>query len=59
MKIMFEDLTCEAQKRLLAEVGVKSPTEMGWDIIPVAVVDFDKDAHGQYENDFICDPYDY
>jgi len=39
MKIMFEDLIYKAQRRLLAEAGVKSPNEMSWDIRPVAIVD--------------------
>ncbi|MHC4159440.1 MAG: hypothetical protein ACYSSO_10225 [Planctomycetota bacterium] len=59
MRIMFEDLTFEAQKRLLAEVGIESPSEIGWDILPVAVVDFNKDAHDRHENHFVGDPYDY
>ena len=40
MRIMFEDLTYEAQVRLLDEVGISSPVEMRWHILPVVVVDF-------------------
>jgi hypothetical protein len=39
MKIMFEDLTYEAQVRLLDEAGISSPVEMKWHILPIAVVD--------------------
>jgi len=42
MKIMFEDLTYEAQVRLLDEAGISSPVEMRWHILPIAVVDFKK-----------------
>jgi hypothetical protein len=39
MRIMFEDLTYEAQVRLLDEAGISSPVEMRWHILPVAFVD--------------------
>ena len=39
MKIMFDDLTYEAQVRLLDEAGVSSPVEMRWHVLPIAVVD--------------------
>jgi hypothetical protein len=42
MKIMFEDLTFEAQMRLLAEAGVELPREMGWHVAPVAIAEFEK-----------------
>ena len=42
MKIMFEDLTYEARVRLLDEVGISSPVEMSWHILPIAVVEFKK-----------------
>lgn len=35
MKIMFDDLTYEAQVMLLSEAGVSSPKEMKWAIFPV------------------------
>lgn len=61
MRIMFDDLTYEAQMRLLAEAGVESPNEMGWHIMPVVVVDFDKEGHTRHEDDIVddlpdCDP---
>ena len=39
MKIMFEDLTYEAQVRLMDEAGISTPVEMRWHILPIAVVD--------------------
>jgi len=57
MKIMFDDLTKEAQIRLLEEVGVDDPEDMGWDIKPVAVVKFEEDeedddeGHWDYDDD--------
>jgi hypothetical protein len=39
MKIMFEDLTYEAQMRLLDEAGISSPVQMRWHVPPIAVVD--------------------
>jgi hypothetical protein len=51
---MFDDLTYEAQMRLLAEAGVESPREMGWDIRPVATVDIEK--QDQHLEDNFLDP---
>jgi hypothetical protein len=59
MKIMFEDLTYEAQTRLLAEAGVESPKDMGWDVTPVAVVDFDDDSYDRRAADLADDLYGY
>jgi hypothetical protein len=42
MEIMFDDLTEDAQRRLLKEANVNSPEEMDWDTIPVAEVKFDQ-----------------
>jgi len=50
MKVMFEDLTYEAQMRLLAEAGVESASEMGWNIRPVAVIDLEKEGHHLQKN---------
>ncbi len=58
MKIMFEDLTYEAQVRLLSEVGVSSPKEMKWDIFPVAVVEFEKKDRALREENSGDDIYD-
>jgi hypothetical protein len=56
MEIMFNDLTCEAQKRLLKEAGITSPKERNWDTIPVAVVEF-KEEGSEPEEDFLEDVF--
>jgi len=58
---MFDDLTYEARMRLLDEAGVESPNERGWNIMPVAVVDFDKEGRNRREDNCVddlpdCDP---
>ena len=58
MKIMFNDLTSEAQKQLLSEAGVSLPEAMNWDTIPVAVVEFEKEDHDS-EEDFSDDTYGF
>lgn len=45
MEIMFDDLTYEAQARLLEAAGVVSPEEMNWDEVPVAIVEFEDEEH--------------
>jgi len=55
MKIMFEDLTYEAQMRLLDKAGVELPNEMGWNIMSVAVVDFDKEGRNRHEDNLVDD----
>ena len=59
MEIMFDDLTPEAQERLLREAGVSKPEDMHWDTSPVAVVDLKEDNHELDEDDFTEDIYDY
>ena len=58
MEIMFDDLTEDAQKRLLDEAGVSSPEDMYWDEVPVAVVEF-RENHELNEDDLAEDIYDY
>ena len=58
MEIMFDDLTPEAQERLLYEAGVSKPEDMHWDDVPVAVVEFREDDHEFKEVDFAGDVYD-
>jgi len=58
VKIMFEDLTYEAQVRLLNEADVSSPKEMKWHIFPVAVVEFEEKGHTLSEEDFADNIYD-
>lgn len=57
MRIMFEDLNEYAQKRLLAEAGIKSPEERNWDVesIAIAYVEEDDDTN----NDSIDNLFDY
>jgi hypothetical protein len=52
MKIMFEDLTYEAQVKLLDEVGISSPAEMKWHTEPVAVVNFPRKLPVVGEDEF-------
>ncbi len=49
MEIMFDDLTDDAQRRLLKEANVSSPEEMDWDTIPVAEVKFDQEEREEEE----------
>jgi hypothetical protein len=58
MKTMFEDLTFEAQTRLLAEAGVESPREMGWHVAPVAIAEFEKKKPRSGEERFADDRAD-
>jgi len=37
-EIMFSDLTPEAQKKLLRAFHVRSPEDMNWDVVPIAVI---------------------
>jgi hypothetical protein len=59
MEIMFDDLTDDAQRRLLKEANVSSPEEMDWDTIPVAEVRFDQgdpeDEEEEYEDNAVLD----
>lgn len=50
MRIMFDDLNEEAQKRLLDEAGIESPEEAGWDVEPIAIIDFDGDDDTEYDS---------
>jgi len=52
---MFDDLKFEAQMQLLNEAGVESPSEKGWHVMPVAVVNFEQEVRnrrkGNVDND--------
>lgn len=39
MEIYFNDLTKDAQTRLLKEAGVKGPEEMNWNVFPVTITE--------------------
>ena len=59
MEIMFDDLTPEAQERLLNEAGVSSPEDMHWDTLPVAVIEFEDDeCDDEIVEDIYGDDYD-
>ena len=49
MKIMYEDLKFEAQMQLPDEADVGSPYERNLHIIPVAVVNFEKEVCNRHE----------
>ena len=59
MEIMFDDLTLQAQERLLEEAGVSKPEDMHWDEVAVAIVEFSKEDYEIEEDDFAEDIYDY
>lgn len=59
MRIMFEDLTYEAQVRLMDEVGISSPAEMGWYTVPIAVVDLPRKLPVVEDDDFAGDLYEH
>ena len=59
MEIMFDDLTPEAQKRLLEEAGFSKPEDMHWDEVPVAIFEFREDANELDGDDLVEDIYDY
>ncbi|MHC4133334.1 MAG: hypothetical protein ACYSR3_15330 [Planctomycetota bacterium] len=58
MEIMFDDLTEDAQKRLLDKAGVSKPEDMHWDEVPITVVEFHGDDYKIDADDFIEDIYD-
>jgi len=58
MEIMFDDLTEDAQKRLLLEAGVSRPEDMDWDEDPVAVVEFDNDDFELDDDPYVDDDVD-
>jgi hypothetical protein len=58
MKIMFEDLNEYAQKRLLAEAGIKSPEERNWNVESIAIV-YIEEEDDDTNNDSIDNLFDY
>ena len=59
MRIMFEDLNEYAQKRLLAEAGIKSPGEKNWDIESIASVYIEEEEDDDVtKNDSIDNLFD-
>jgi hypothetical protein len=39
IEIMFDDLVEEKQMEILQKIGTESPTEMNWDVFPVAIIE--------------------
>jgi len=39
--IMFSDLKEDVQKYILEQLGLKSPAEMNWDVIPLDTLEFE------------------
>ena len=56
MEIMFDDLTFEAQMRLLGAAGVASPSEMNWDLVPVAIVRLEDEGNDS-DGDFLVEGF--
>lgn len=52
MEIMFEDLTPEAQERLLREACVSRPDDMDWDELPVTIVELSTTEFKFNDDDF-------
>lgn len=40
VEIYFDDLTPEAQERILAAAGLKDASEANWNIFPIATLEF-------------------
>ena len=36
-ELFYDDLTPEAQERLLETAGLESPSDMNWDVLPIDV----------------------
>lgn len=43
VQIFFNDLTPEAQERVLEAAGLSSAEEANWDVIPLAVLDYEEE----------------
>lgn len=39
IEIMFDDLKEEIQEEILEAYGIESPSEMNWEIVPIAVLE--------------------
>jgi hypothetical protein len=42
--IMFSDLKEDVQKYILEQLGLESPTEMNWDVVPLTTLEFEVKA---------------
>lgn len=43
VELFFDDLTEEAQQRVLEAAGMSSPAEGNWDVMPLADIDFEEE----------------
>jgi hypothetical protein len=39
--IMFDDLKENAQKYILEQLGLKSPSEMNWEVVPITTLEYE------------------
>jgi hypothetical protein len=39
--IMFSDLKEDVQKYILEQLGLESPTEMNWDVVPLTTLEYE------------------
>ena len=39
--IMFDDLKENVQKYILDQLGLESPAEMNWDVVPLTTLEYD------------------
>ena len=44
VEIYFNDLNTEAKKEVLDAAGVNDPSDMNWDFIPLAILDFEEES---------------
>ena len=42
-EIFFDDLNEEAQQRLCETMDINTDKEMNWDIVPLAIIDFEEE----------------
>ena len=39
--IMFDDLKEDVQKYILEQLGLESPSEMNWDVVPLTTLEYE------------------
>jgi len=43
IEIYFDDLTKEAQKKILEQAGITDPAEANWDVVPICEIEISPD----------------
>ena len=43
IEIYFDDLNEEKQKEICEAIGIDNGSDMNWDVLPIACVDFEKE----------------